>query len=261
GFSANAILAEEIGEEWVKVRLPLSEFEWEAVNGANPSNIKQFIIQFEADGDIYVDDIKIVEFNGSYRKRATVNLVEKSAISIDGEIEKAWGKPAVELNNQKVYMHTDNEFLYVATAFVDQSPLQNSNDNGSIWNGDALEIAFSSAAIQGKPSPYLKSINHHFGIRLNGEPIIWDWQKQKEIDCESKITSNGNNVFYETKIPLAHFGDFNFAHGQVYGFEVAIDQGNKKGRETQMRWNSSSNDGFHQNPTLWGEMIINQVIN
>ena len=54
GFSANAILAKEIGEEWVKVRLPFSEFEWDAVNGANPSNIKQFIIQFEADGDIYV---------------------------------------------------------------------------------------------------------------------------------------------------------------------------------------------------------------
>jgi hypothetical protein len=47
-------------EKWGIVKLPLNYFNW-AENNADISAIKQFIIQFEAAGDVYFDDIEIVK--------------------------------------------------------------------------------------------------------------------------------------------------------------------------------------------------------
>jgi hypothetical protein len=41
-----------------------------------------------------------------------------------------------------------------------------------------------------------------------------------------------------------------------YLFEVARDQGDAKGRNQQIRWNSGEAEGFHQNPGLWGELVV-----
>ena len=42
----------------------------------------------------------------------------------------------------------------------------------------------------------------------------------------------------------------------LYGLELAVDHGDENGRITQERWNESTNAGFHENPSLWGEMYI-----
>ncbi|MFY0672048.1 MAG: hypothetical protein JXQ87_01505 [Bacteroidia bacterium] len=257
GFSANAVLAEEIGEDWVKVRLPLREFEWDAANGANPSNIKQMLIQFEADGDIYIDDIKVVEFNGSFRKRAIFNVNDESTTKIDGSIAKGeWSNP-LDLEGNKVYMHADKDFIYLASTINDETPMVNNQTNGEIWNGDAIEIAFTTKAVQGKPSPYFKSFNQHVGISLTNNPTVWDWNDQTSIEgAEVSVKSNGNSVTVEAKLPRAHFGEFTFTDGEIYGLEVAIDQGGAKGRTNQIRWNEPNSDAFSTNPVVWGEMII-----
>jgi hypothetical protein len=257
GFSANAILADEIGEEWVKVRLPLREFEWDAANGANPANIKQLLIQFEADGDIYVDDIKIVEFNGSFRKRAIFNVHDKASTQIDGKISEGEWSNALDLEGNKVYLHADDDYIYLASKITDETPMVNNKSNGEIWNGDAVEIAFTTKPVFGKPSPYYKSFNQHIGISLTNNPIIWNWSKNTSIEGDVSVTKNGKIITLEARIPKAHFGEFEFVNGQVYGLEVAIDQGDKKGRTNQLRWNEPNNDAFSTNPVVWGEMIIN----
>lgn len=256
GVSANAIVGKEINEEWTQVRLPFCEFEWNAVNGANPSNIKQLLIQFEADGDIYVDDIKVVKFNGSYRKRANVDL-NTDALEIDGIIGMEWGNPILSLDDNPVYMKTDNEFIYLAAIIADNSPLGNSQVGADIWNGDALEIAFSSDYGAGNKRGYLKTTDQHFGIKLSGKPSIWNWRKNEEIsETEVKVVSKNNLVTVEAKIPMSSLGSFTFNPNVIYGFEAALDQGTLKGRDNQVRWNSSNNEGFNQNPGMWGEAIF-----
>lgn len=49
---------------WTIVQLPLSDFTWNEFN-ADYSNVKQFIIQFEASGEAYFDDIQIVRKHDS----------------------------------------------------------------------------------------------------------------------------------------------------------------------------------------------------
>jgi hypothetical protein len=59
GFNATLVKGNFKTTEWQKVSIPLSYFPF-IKNDADVSKIKQFIIQLEGDGDIYLDEIKIV---------------------------------------------------------------------------------------------------------------------------------------------------------------------------------------------------------
>jgi hypothetical protein len=60
GFSAKYLNGQRITPNgWTTVSIPLSEFPFERFQ-TQPDMIKQFIIQFEADGDVYIDNIKLV---------------------------------------------------------------------------------------------------------------------------------------------------------------------------------------------------------
>lgn len=48
-------------ETWAYIQLPLKDFNWKE-NNADPSAIKQFIIQFEVAGELYFDDFEIVSY-------------------------------------------------------------------------------------------------------------------------------------------------------------------------------------------------------
>jgi hypothetical protein len=60
GFSAKYLNGKRIMPgSWTAVAIPLSDFPFERFQ-TQSDMIKQFIIQFEADGDVYIDNIKLV---------------------------------------------------------------------------------------------------------------------------------------------------------------------------------------------------------
>ena len=60
GFSPRFLMGNKIlPGGWTAAIIPLYEFPFERFN-ANPAMIKQFIIQFEADGNVYMDDIRLI---------------------------------------------------------------------------------------------------------------------------------------------------------------------------------------------------------
>lgn len=60
GFSAKYLNGKRIMPgSWTAVSIPLSDFPFERFK-TQSDMIKQFIIQFEADGDVYIDNIKLV---------------------------------------------------------------------------------------------------------------------------------------------------------------------------------------------------------
>lgn len=255
GFSENAVVGDAVTTDWTKVRLPLSEFGWSEF-GADASNIKQLIIQFEADGDVYLDDMRLVPFKGSFRQRAYVPHAE-NAPTIDGKKGDDWGQPMAALGNHQVYMKTDGETLYVAAEIQDETPLQNTKSGDDVWNGDGFEMAFSTVSGLSKKRTYLRSTDQHLCIRLSEEPMVWNWQNHSELSgAKVKLSKTTSGVLVEAAIPLKELGDIAFSTNTVYGLELAVNEGNKKQRLKQVRWNSPSNEGFHANPGLWGEMIF-----
>jgi len=61
GFTSKMVSSEFTPDKWTKVLIPLSGFPFKQFD-CDPSNIKQFIVQLEADGNIYLDHIEIVPF-------------------------------------------------------------------------------------------------------------------------------------------------------------------------------------------------------
>ncbi len=60
GFNKTLVKGDFNDTEWRTVTIPLQNFPFEG-NDADVSKMKQFIIQLEGDGDIYLDDIRLVK--------------------------------------------------------------------------------------------------------------------------------------------------------------------------------------------------------
>lgn len=59
GFNATLVQGAFTDQAWRTVTIPLSNFPFQR-NDADLAKVKQFMIQLEGDGDIYLDDIRIV---------------------------------------------------------------------------------------------------------------------------------------------------------------------------------------------------------
>ena len=62
GFRASQASGEFNDFSWTTVTIPLRDFPFEK-NNADLSKVKQFMIQLEGDGDIYLDDIRLVYYH------------------------------------------------------------------------------------------------------------------------------------------------------------------------------------------------------
>ncbi len=65
GMSADRILNGPVGSDYRAIRLPLTAFNWREMK-TDPSNIKQFLLQFEADGVVEIHSIRIVRLTDPF---------------------------------------------------------------------------------------------------------------------------------------------------------------------------------------------------
>ena len=65
GMSADRILNGPVGPDYRAIRLPLTAFNWREMK-TDPSNIKQFLLQFEADGVVEIHSIRIVRLTDPF---------------------------------------------------------------------------------------------------------------------------------------------------------------------------------------------------
>lgn len=259
GFSAGFIENGVITKEWTKITIPLQLFNFEDEN-FDGSNVKQLIIQFEASGNIEVDAIEMVPYAGKLRNE--IVATKKSAnLKIDGSVaSNEWQASTFSTINKKhqVAIQYDANNLYLAFNINDASPLINIKQGKNIWDGDALEIAFgSNPSANPKRKFYLLS-DVQIGIRMNENPIIWNWKTNTPIENgHVKTTKTDKGYLVEIQLPIQQICGKELNASAIYGFEIGIDQGDEKGKRThQDRWNNPSADGFNTNPSLWGQLKL-----
>jgi hypothetical protein len=257
GFNRKMLDVPEITKEWSTVTIPLLAFNWGELD-TDITNIKQLVIQFFASGDFYMDDVRIIEHQGSIRSRVDLPLLSGTA-----KQEEVFSTmlndnlPVIKIEEHRIDLAIQNNVLYLVADIVDDTPLQNINSGDDLWKGDAIEIAFSSNAKSSQSRTFFLVSDKQVGIRATVDQHIWDWRAHKEIKgaiSTTEITSNGYRL--KASIPLGEIGVEPHVKGEIYGLEIAIDLGDESGRETQLRWNNPDTDGFHENPSLWGEMKI-----
>lgn len=257
GFNNKMFQGEADENGWRTVTVPILAFNWLEFE-ADISNVKQFMIQFEAAGDVYLDEVKIVEFSGGLRKRAEV-LVSSEAVDIEELLENVSDEKNFS-GRSNIQLQVNKSDLIIVAQVEDESPLENGQIDNNIWNGDALEIALSTDAESSQYRTYYLPTDHQIGIRANKDPMIWNWRKNQKVKgSEVLIKKVPKGYRLAAKIPLREFGVTKLEVGQVYGLEMAIDKGTVDGRNEQLRWNSSDTEGMHENPSLWGEMLIIEI--
>jgi len=260
GFSGGMLAADKITKEWSTITIPILSFGWEEFE-ADITNVKQFMIQFEAAGDVYIDEMKVVPHKGNLRKRAIVNATSNvpefdlSQLNLSPEAASV-----IQVGDNLITIQVDDKNLHVKAMIKDDSPLSNAQEGKDIWNGDALEIAFGTNHLAPVRRKTFLASDQQIGIRASDNPMVWNWRTQKPVS-EAKVktvkTTNGYNI--SATVPLSVFGIENLQSGEVYGLEVAVDQGTLSGRQEQLRWNRPEDGGFYKDPSLWGEMFIQKT--
>ena len=258
GFSKTFIQSGKLTGTWSKVIIPINAFPIKQTD-LDISNIKQFIIQFEATGDLIIDEITIIPFTGNLKPKFSAQKTSKP-VNIDGNINiEEWELAALSINEKNnVFIQFDANNMYLAAQIIDEHALMNKFEDADIWNGDAIEFSVgTNAEADLNRTRYLLS-DFQIGIKCVENAYVYNWKNKSKItNAEVKVLKNNSGYSIEVKIPLSSIGDFKPELGKAYGFEIAIDDGDQSGKRIrQHRWASSHMEGFNLNPSLWGLMII-----
>lgn len=258
GFSSTFISGGSITDQWTVITIPLNLFPFEE-RQVDPAAIKQMIIQFEAEGTIELDDVRIVPYSG--KSYESINaLPRKELLVIDGMLDTdEWNFEMTPIDKNNYFaMQYDADNLYIALKISDTTPLINTMDGANIWNGDGIEIAFGANPEANKKRKFYLLSDLQLGVRVNDDPMVWNWKSGNEVtNAKVKIQKTDNGYVAEIQLPIYVMTGQKLESGKIHGFELAIDQsGSGSTRASQIRWNSKRSDGFNSNPSLWGEVVL-----
>ena len=239
---------------WRTVTIPLVDFQFEGWN-LDAGTVKQLLIQFESNGTVFVDEFKIIPFKP---KEPNTLLVTNSYGWVnDGFIEGGQFVAQANMNGSVIYLNWNERELYIGGEIEDVSPCRNMQSGRDIWNGDAIEIAFSSeAGISDKRMMFYEG-DRHIGIKMGGNFDVYDWSREKNIQAQISVKPLQNKYVFECVIPWTELGVSPWKNNSTYNIEFAIDQSTSQDtRDFQRRWNSVNNENFNTNPSLWGKLKV-----
>jgi hypothetical protein len=180
--------------------------------------------------------------------------------TMDGVKESFFTGEGFQLENGTVWVAVNDKNVLLFADVQDATPLQNNQTGKDIWNGDALEIAFSTNSNAGTNRKAFLLSDQHFGIRATSTPVLWNWRTGSNAKGTVITKTTKTGYVIEAVIPMEQFIAAPFVAGNNYQIEIALDAGTTKGRDKQYRWNNPYNEGFHTSPQLWGQMrIINET--
>lgn len=251
GYNKSFLETKYITKKWSIVKIPLALFPFEN-DDVDLSNIKQLLIQVFSEGEIEIKSINLVPFSGKLKKEANAKKV--STIRIDGDL-KEWDNNFYKIGDHSFSASYNEDSLFFAFKIKDSTPRENSQIGSALWNGDAIEIAFSTNMKANSKRNFLLLSDQHIGINCGPSPYFWNWKTNEKINLTNfKIKNLTNGYIVEFALPYSTFRDFSPKQGNKFDFEVAIDCGEQNLRLKQERWNSEDTEGFHQSPSLWGEI-------
>ena len=243
-----------VDTSWRTVTIPLVDFQFEGWN-LDAGTIKQMLIQFESNGTVFVDEFKIIPFKP---KEPNTLLVTNSYGWVnDGFIEGGQFVAQANMDGSVIYLNWNEKELYIGGEIEDVSPCRNMQSGRDIWNGDAIEIAFSSeTGISDKRMMFYEG-DRHIGIKMGGNFDVYDWSREKNIQAQISVKPLQNKYVFECVIPWSELGVSPWKNNSTYNIDFAIDQSTSQDtRDFQKRWNSVNNENFNLNPSLWGKLKV-----
>jgi Carbohydrate family 9 binding domain-like len=254
GLTGKYVKGGKVTTDWNEFVIPLADFSFENWN-MDGSSVKQLIFQFESSGTVYIDEIEIVPYSAP--SKPTLTLSAQQAGKLDGIVFPNEYAGYVQVSMGTLHVNYDSEYVYFGLVNSDRTTPVNNQKGRDIWNGDAMEIAFSTESNLLASRPFLYDSDKHLGIQLAPPYSCFDWNSNKEIPAEvvSKISEKDQVV--EVKIKWADLKTNPWKIGGNYNFEFALDLAlSSDKRDQQLRWSAVSDDNFYNKPATWGVLNI-----
>lgn len=140
----------------------------------------------------------------------------------------------------KTMVEWDEENLYVAVKAVDDVWFYNSAPASDIWQNDSVQFGIlhgtASEVVIGTANTTYEEIGMG---QTDGGPVAYRWNTQTDhaagvIDnCEVMIGREGNNTYYELKIPWSEVAgeDFKPDSGTKIGYSLLVNDNDGNGRK------------------------------
>lgn len=252
-------ISQKENESWATVTLPLERFGWNEF-GANPGNIKQMIIQFEAAGEMFIDELQIVPYRGLLNQQHVARYSEQARFIIDGLLDDWKQLPELALNSHIIHLFADTHFLYISGEILDASPIENNFSAKNLSQGDGIEMAFSLNPEASPNRTKMLFSDQHLFISASADCAVYDLKNQSKPigGAQLKCLASDHGYSFECAIPLNYFPIKSIKSGTTYLFEAGVNASDKDGRSGQQRWNSPSRSEFPQNPSLWGTLSFHK---
>ncbi|MFM7769850.1 MAG: hypothetical protein ACKO8Q_04770, partial [Bacteroidota bacterium] len=197
GLTSKYVKGGKVTNNWSEFVVPLSDFQFEKWN-MDGSSVKQLIFQFESSGTVFIDEIKIVPYTAP--AKPTLQISPQHRVNTDGVIFTNEYAGFVQVDMGTLHLNFDNDYVYFGLVNTDKTIPVNSQMGRDIWNGDALEIAFSTEPNLLANRPFLYDSDKHLGIQLAAPYSCFEWNSNQEIPAQvvSKLSDKGQVV--EVKI-------------------------------------------------------------
>jgi len=255
GYNKSFLIGKEISTDWTRVEIPLSLFPF-AENEVDLTAVKQLMIQVFSEGEIEIKSIQLIPFSKKLKQEVHASRAGKRPV-IDGKLSD-WLTSFTTFGSGHQFALTYlQDSLFLAIKVVDSTPNLNGKTGNSLWNGDAIEIAFATNPQADVKRKFLLLSDQHIGINCGDKPYIWDWKEDvllSTIQFAIAPSSTGYNV--ELVIPFETLYQLNLQSGISLDFEIAVDLGDAEARQQQDCWNSGTESGFHTSPKKWGVLIF-----
>jgi len=252
GYNTSFLKSQSISKEWTRVQIPLALFPYEE-DELDATNIKQLLIQVFAEGEIEIKSVQLISFIAKQKEKIEAKYKD---FIIDGDFSD-WSNDFKIFDNQQFNIAYSADKLFFAFEISDSTSRQNSKTGSNLWDGDAIEIAFSTNPNADKARKFLLLSDQHIGINCGENPYVWNWKTNQILEgAEISIKQNETGYVVELAVQTNHFRNFMPTEGMELDLEIAIDEGTTDGRNTQIKWNSKDQDGFHQKPALWGMLKL-----
>ncbi|MEC0227751.1 S-layer homology domain-containing protein [Paenibacillus alba] len=124
----------------------------------------------------------------------------------------------------------DDDYFYISAKVRDN--VHYSIAGADMWMGDSVQIAFSEDGVYGA--------EYGFNL-LNGETQVWRWKDGSANIGKEAVTAkavvNGNDTFYEAKIPWEAIFASKPAEGPI-SFSMLVNDNDGEGRRGWLEWTS-----------------------
>ncbi len=255
GYNNAFLMSDEITTEWTRVEIPLSLFPF-VENGVDLTAVKQLMIQVFSEGTIEIKAIKLIPFSKKLKEEVHATRVGKRPV-IDGKLSDWLTSFSTFGAGHQFALSYSEDSLFLAIKVMDASPNLNGKTGNSLWNGDAIEIAFATNPNADTKRKFLLLSDQHIGLNCGSHPYLWDWKEDVLLSAiQFAIAPSNKGYHVELAIPFRTLYQLNLQSGISIDFEIAVDLGTAEARQNQECWNSGVESGFHTSPAKWGVLIF-----